>query len=68
MPGATVMYAAGGHDCREQVRPLFTGIARVEKLAWAMQEVGQCMEQLPRSPLWPGFPGLNNISLRCNSR
>ena len=40
MPGATVMYAAGGHDCREQVRPLFTGIARVEKLAWAMQEEG----------------------------
>ena len=22
---------------REKVRPLFTGIARVEKLAWAMQ-------------------------------
>mgnify|MGYP001823591323 CR=1 FL=1 len=40
------MYAAGGHDARsglgtgtmymEKVRPLFTGIARVEKLAWAM--------------------------------
>jgi hypothetical protein len=30
-----VMYAARGHDCREEVRPLVTGIARVERLAWA---------------------------------
>ena len=32
---ALLLLQGAGHDCREEVRPLFTGIARVERLAWA---------------------------------
>jgi hypothetical protein len=35
-------FTAEMHDCREKVKP-----GPVERLAWAMQEVGQCMERLP---------------------
>jgi hypothetical protein len=37
------VYTAATHDCREKVRP-----GPVERLAWAMQEIEQWMEQLPR--------------------
>ena len=52
---ALLLLQGAGHDCREEVRPLFTGIARVERLARAMQAVEHqeqalqaTQEQLPR--------------------
>jgi len=37
------VFTAETHDCMEKVRP-----GPVERLAWAMQEIEQWMEQLPR--------------------
>ena len=37
------VFTAETHDCMEKVRP-----GPVERLAWAMQELEQRMEQLPK--------------------